>query len=129
MKSNFRGHNNFNEPVLKLGGAAWTGVFFHKRYERKCFGKYCPSWLWNRLLRLQRMLVSVQRKCLALANRRFAPRNPVAFQRSLEAAGFQVARDENYYSLLPSVARLKANVARWNRPSALHGIEFDLGAL
>jgi hypothetical protein len=88
-----------------------------------------PSWLWNLLKQLQRMLVSVQQKCLALASRRFARRNPVAFQRSLEAAGFQIARDENYYSPLPSVARLKANVARWNRPSALHGIEYDLAAM
>lgn len=88
-----------------------------------------PSWLWNLLKQLQRMLVSVQQKCLALASRRFARRNPVAFQRSLEQAGYQVARDEDYYSPLPSVARLKANVARWNRPSALHGIEDDLEAM
>ncbi len=88
-----------------------------------------PSWLWNRLKQLQRMLVSVQRKCLALASRRFARRNPVAFQRSLEEAGYQVARDEDYYSPLPSVARLRTNVARWNRPSALHGIEYDLAAM
>jgi len=88
-----------------------------------------PSWLWNLLKQLQRMLVSVQQKCLALASRRFARRNPVAFRLSLEEAGFQVARDEDYYSPLPSVARLKANVARWNRPSALHGIEYDLPAM
>jgi hypothetical protein len=75
------------------------------------------------------MQVSVHRKCLTLASRRLARRNPVAFQRSLEEAGYQVARDEDYYSPLPSVARLRANGARWNRPSALHGIEYDLAAM
>src|SRR5579872_6446530 len=93
------------------------------------FRQVLPSWLWNRLKQLQRILVSVQQKCLALASRRFARRNPVAFQRSLEEAGYQVARDEDYYSPLPSVARLRTNVARWNRPSALHGIEYDLAAM
>ena len=75
------------------------------------------------------MLVSVQQKVLTLACRRFARKNPVAFQRSLEAAGYQVARDEDYYSPLPSVARLRTNVARWNRPSMLHGLQFDLAAM
>src|SRR5579864_257725 len=88
-----------------------------------------PTWLWNRLKQLQRMLVSVQQKCLTLASRRFARRNPVAFRRALEAAGYQVARDEDYYFSLPSVARLRENVARWNRPSALHGVEYDLAAM
>ena len=91
--------------------------------------QFLPAWLWNRLKQLQRFLVSVQRKCLALASCRFARRNPVAFQRSLEEAGYQVARDEDYYSPLPSVARLRTNVARWNRPSALHGVEYDLAAM
>jgi hypothetical protein len=88
-----------------------------------------PSWLWNRLKQLQRMLVSLQQKCLALACRRFARRNPVAFRGSLEAAGFQVARDKDYYSPLPSVARLRTNTSRWNRPSSLRGLEYDLAAM
>jgi hypothetical protein len=44
-------------------------------------------------------------------------------------AGFQVARDDDYYSPLPSVTRLQANVSRWKRPSALHGIQYDLEAM
>jgi hypothetical protein len=47
----------------------------------------------------------------------------------MEAAGFQVARDADYYSPLPSVTRLKANAARWNRPSALRGIEYDVDVM
>jgi hypothetical protein len=88
-----------------------------------------PAWIWNGLKQLQQMPVSVQRRCLVLASRGFARRNPVAFQRSLEEAGYQVSRDEDYYSPLPSVARLRANGARWNRPSALHGIEYDLAGM
>ena len=75
------------------------------------------------------MLGSIREKFYALVFRRYARRNSVAFRRSLEAAGFQVARDEDYYSPLPSVARLRANVARWNRTSALHGLEYDLAAM
>jgi hypothetical protein len=82
--------------------------------------------MWNLLRQIKRALVSVQEKCVALACRRLARKNPKAFQRSLEAAGYQVARDEDYYSPLPSVARLKTNIARWNRPSALRGVEYDL---
>jgi hypothetical protein len=95
----------------------------------KMLRQVLPAWMWNRLKQLQRMQVSVYRKCLTLASRRFARRNLVAFQRSLEEAGYQVSRDEDYYSPLPSVARLRANGARWNRPSALHGIEYDLAAM
>ncbi len=88
-----------------------------------------PGWLWNRFKQVKRMLGSVREKCYTLAFRSFARRNSIAFRRSLEAAGFQVARDEDYYSPLPSVARLKTNVARWSRPSALSGVEYDLAAM
>jgi hypothetical protein len=88
-----------------------------------------PAWKWNRLKQLKRMLGSAREKCFAAACRRFARRNSVAFRQSLEAAGFQVARDGDYYSPLPSVARLKANAARWNRASALRGVDYDLPAM
>ena len=87
-----------------------------------------PSWLWNRLMQLQRMLVSVQRKCLRMASRRIARSYPVAFRLPLEEAGYQVARDEDYYSPLPLVARLQANTSRWNWASPLYGIGYDLAA-
>jgi hypothetical protein len=96
---------------------------------KKILRQVLPAFLWNRLKHLQRMKVSAQGKCLSLASRRFARRNPVEFQRSLEEAGYQVARDEDYYSPLPSAARLKTNVSRWNRPSALRGVEYDLAAM
>jgi hypothetical protein len=95
----------------------------------KMLRQVLPAWLWIRLNQLKRMLGSVRQKCYTLAFRRFARRNSIAFRHSLEAAGYQVARDEDYYSPLPSFARLKTNVTRWNRPSALHGIEYDLPAM
>jgi hypothetical protein len=88
-----------------------------------------PAWLWNRLKQVKRMLGFVREKFYTLVFRRFARRNSVAFRHSLEAAGFQVARDDDYYSPLPSVARLRTNVTRWNRPSSLRGVEYDLAAM
>jgi hypothetical protein len=95
---------------------------------KKMLRQVLPSGIRNRLVQTQRMLVSVQEKGLALACRGFATWNPAAFRRALESAGFQVARDEDYYSPLPSVARLRRNVARWNRPSPLHGVQYDVEA-
>ncbi len=80
-------------------------------------------------MQVKRMLGSVRKKCYTLALRRFARRNSIAFRHSQDAAGYQVARDEDYYFSLPSVARLRENVARWNRSSALHGVEYDLAAM
>src|ERR1700691_4521123 len=97
--------------------------------SNKFLRKVMPASLWNLLRQIKRMPVSVQEKCFALVSRRFARKNPKAFQRSLQAAGYQVARSEDYYSPLPSVARLKTNIARWNRPSALRGVDFDLEAM
>jgi hypothetical protein len=78
---------------------------------------------------IKRTLASIRQKWFAATCRRFARRNSVAFRQAIEAAGFQVARDEDYYSPLPSVSRLKSSAARWNRPSSLHGIDFDLPAM
>jgi hypothetical protein len=78
---------------------------------------------------LRQALGSVCEKLFAMACRNFARRNSVSFRRSMELAGFQVARDDDYYSPLPSVTRLQANISRRKRPSALHGIQYDLEAM
>jgi hypothetical protein len=96
---------------------------------KKILRQILPTWFWNYFKQLREMLGSLRENFYTLLFRRFARRNSPAFRRSLEAAGYQVARDDDYYSPLPSVARLRANVARWNRPSALRGIEYDLDSM
>jgi hypothetical protein len=88
-----------------------------------------PAQPGNGIQRIRQMLGSVRENCYAWIFRRYARRNSVAFRQSLDAAGFQVARNDDYYSPLPSVAHLKANEARWNRPSSLRGIEYDLASM
>jgi predicted O-methyltransferase YrrM len=66
-----------------------------------------PTGIWNQVRKLKPLPV------------RF-------FQVSLARIGYNVARLKDYYSPLPSVPQLKKNIARWNRPSALTGISYDL---
>lgn len=47
-------------------------------------------------------------------------------QKTLELAGYTVAQKNDYYSPLPAVSQLQRSVGRWNRPSALAGIERDV---
>jgi predicted O-methyltransferase YrrM len=49
--------------------------------------------------------------------------------RGLEAAGLTVARTSDYYSPLPSVRALARTRERWDRPSALAGVSYDLDAM
>lgn len=49
--------------------------------------------------------------------------------RSLEAAGLTVARTSDYYSPLPAVRDLARTRERWDRPSALAGVPYDLEAM
>ena len=48
------------------------------------------------------------------------------FMNFLEWAGYLVARAGDYYSPLVSVPRLRSSIERWNRPSALVGIDYDV---
>ena len=95
----------------------------------KILRQILPASLWSSLKQFKQTLGSIREQFYTLVFRGYARRNSVAFRRSLEAAGYQVARDEDYYSPLPSVTRLKSNVARWNRPSALHGLDYDLAEM
>jgi Methyltransferase domain len=47
-------------------------------------------------------------------------------QAIMEASGFTVALKEDFYSPLSSVKDLKETEHRWNKPSLLQGIDFDL---
>jgi hypothetical protein len=40
--------------------------------------------------------------------------------------GLSVAQRDDYYSPLPNITKLKNNFKRWNKPSALTGVEYNL---
>ncbi len=50
-------------------------------------------------------------------------------QRSLNALGWNVMRVADYYSPLPVLPRLAARRERWDRPSELPGVHYDLEAM
>jgi hypothetical protein len=52
--------------------------------------------------------------------------NPLLLQQTLDEAGYSVARKKDYYSPLPSIAALRKNRARWDKPSGLQGIDCDV---
>jgi len=84
-----------------------------------------PPSLLNPISKLKWDLIARSRKVTQRISAAFA----VAFQRLLAAMGYTVARKSDYYSPLPPLDRLKENFERWNRPSALAGIEYDLEAM
>jgi len=72
--------------------------------------RLAPAPVWSRLRRLKVASAGV-------------------FQKSLERAGYTVAQRDDYYSPLTSVTTLRATFDRWNRPSALKGVAFDVDAM
>jgi predicted O-methyltransferase YrrM len=54
---------------------------------------------------------------------------PARFREAMGWAGFTVARKSDYYSPLPSTDNLRRTMSRWNKPSALRGINYDLGQM
>jgi hypothetical protein len=58
----------------------------------------------------------------------FARRETVkSLRRFVELLGYTVARRKDFYSPLPVESELAARKGRWNRPSALSGVDVDLG--
>ena len=47
-------------------------------------------------------------------------------RKTLEAFGYTIALRKDYYSPLSSVSDLKATLSRWNRPSALKGVDYNI---
>lgn len=52
-----------------------------------------------------------------------------SFRRLVEVAGYNIARKNDYYSPLPTESVLVRNAARWNKPSSLAGVRYDLEGL
>src|SRR6516225_11627709 len=44
----------------------------------------------------------------------------------LESKGYLIVRADDYYSPLVSASRLRSSFERWNRPTALLGIDYDV---
>jgi hypothetical protein len=55
--------------------------------------------------------------------------SPARVQKYMELAGYAVARTEDYYSPLMPVSELKSTARRWNRPSAMKGVQYDLAQM
>jgi predicted O-methyltransferase YrrM len=57
----------------------------------------------------------------------YLKRNSIRTGRRLVAAiGYNVARKSDYYSPLPTESALELHESRWNKPSAMAGISFDV---
>ena len=80
----------------------------------KAFAKQVlPSAVWTQLQRMRSAIKNA-----------IAP--PEKVQKYMEMAGYTVARKDDYYSPLASVSDLRATLPRWNRPSSLTGVSYDL---
>jgi hypothetical protein len=56
-------------------------------------------------------------------------RSPARLRDAMEYFGYTVAPESNYYSPLPSTRNLRRTFDRWNRPSAMRGVAYDLEAM
>jgi predicted O-methyltransferase YrrM len=54
---------------------------------------------------------------------------PARIQRYMDAAGYAVAPKADCYSPIAPVSELRATQARWNHPSALRGVAYDLARM
>jgi predicted O-methyltransferase YrrM len=71
----------------------------------------------------QIMPASVWRGLWSVKN---AVASPARVQKYMGLAGYNVAEKADYYSPLTSASELRRTVNRWNRPSALTGIAYDI---
>lgn len=82
-----------------------------------------PRFLWKQLSAVKCWIVGTIASKVARAI--LMHLNASELQRTVEGAGYCVARKEDCYSPLQSVSALRKNRARWDRPSSLHGIDYD----
>lgn len=54
---------------------------------------------------------------------------PMALSKTLGLVGYNISRQKDYYSPLPTVSHLKKNINRWYRPSQLSGVKYDLNEM
>ncbi|MBA2334162.1 MAG: class I SAM-dependent methyltransferase [Pyrinomonadaceae bacterium] len=51
---------------------------------------------------------------------------PMVLSKTLGLIGYNISRQKDYYSPLPTASHLKKNIGRWYRPSELSGVKYDL---
>jgi len=96
-------------------------------YVKRIMRQVLPSALWTHLSQVRYWIfgtVGCKLARLILLNL-----NAQDVQRTMDGSGYCVARKEDYYSPLPSISSLRKNRARWDKPSALHGIECDIAKM
>jgi hypothetical protein len=54
---------------------------------------------------------------------------PLTLSKTLGLIGYNVSRQKDYYSPLPTVSHLRKNINRWYRPSQLAGVKYDLSEM
>lgn len=62
-------------------------------------------------------------------HRIYSEKAPAALSSVMGPLGYNVSRRKNFYSPLPSLPELKRHEDRWNRPSTLSGLNFDLDTM
>lgn len=78
---------------------------------------------------IKRLLPNNMADRIAPAWRNFR-RNRIRFyQRAANLAGLNFSKRRDYYSVLPVLEDLYRNEARWNKPSSLAGVRYDVGAM
>ncbi len=58
--------------------------------------------------------------------RNFRRKTVWCMRRLAESLGFNIVRKRDYYSPIPTESELLRNIQRWNHPSAMKGVDFDL---
>jgi len=76
-------------------------------FMKKFLKKIIPTPVWSSLNHLRKYLL-------------------VGFKRFVGILGYNIARKSDYYSPLPNESDLKKNSQRWNKPSKLTGIDYDI---
>lgn len=54
---------------------------------------------------------------------------PAALSKVMGTVGYNVSRKANFYSPTPTLSTLNANRSRWDKPSELAGVEYDMDAM
>jgi Methyltransferase domain len=95
-------------------------LFDHaRRFRRRVLAR-------GRMKMMLRAMLPLQILTLLRAGKRLSV---FALRRSAESLGYVIARKSDYYSPLPSEFELRKTITRWNKPSSLIGVNYDLSAM